>query len=174
MSELIYSIKNIFNDTTNDGCLHQYDAIAFNIPAYQRGYKWGSKTNNDPVPVLLNDLNTAFLKDPTKKYYLQYITISKKGNVMEVIDGQQRLTTLSIMLSVFNLILKDKPNISDQKLKYAIRPSLFENHIYSSDKFKEFIDQEWNEAGIKLAEGFLNNQDVFYLTSSVRQRDITS
>ena len=169
MAELTYSIKNIFNDTTNEGCLHQYDAVAFNIPAYQRGYKWGSKTINDPVPILLNDLKNAFLKDRKKKYYLQYITISKRENVMEVIDGQQRLTTLSILLSIFNLKLEDKRNISDKKLKYAIRPSIFEDHIYPIEKFKEFIAQDWNEEGIVLDHKSVNNQDVFYFHQAAKK-----
>ena len=163
MAELTYSINNIFNDTSSEGCLYQYEASTFFIPSYQRGYKWGSNSDNDPVPVLLNDLYSAFQKSPNKKYYLQYITISKKEKLLEVIDGQQRLTTLSIMLSVFHLLLKNIQNISDKKLKYAIRPSIFENHIYSKDKLKLFIDNPWNENGIKLNEQNVNNQDVFYL-----------
>jgi hypothetical protein len=163
MAELTYSIQNIFNDSTSEGCLLQYEASTFFIPTYQRGYKWGSKTENDPVPILLNDLYSAFRKAPAKKYYLQYITISKKGKLMEVIDGQQRLTTLSIMLSVFNLLLENIQNISDKKLKYAIRPSIFEDHIYPKDKLKLFIDEPWNENGIILNDQNVNNQDIFYL-----------
>lgn len=163
MAELTYSIKNIFNNQNGEGCLHHYEADAFNIPAYQRGYKWGSKSDNDPVPVLLDDLWSAFQKDPTKKYYLQYITISKKGTLMEVIDGQQRLTTLSIMLSAFSLLLCDLTNISLHKLKYAIRPSFFDSHIYPKDEFKRFIEQTWSEKGIELNGVTTNNQDVFYI-----------
>lgn len=169
MAELTYSIKNIFNATNSEGCLHQYETSAFHIPAYQRGYKWGSKTDNDPVPILLNDLKNAFLKDRKKRYYLQYITIIKKGNFMEVIDGQQRLTTLSILLSAFNDILKSNDNISNNKLKYAIRPSIFEEHIYSMEGFKEFINQEWNEDGISLNGITVNNQDVFYLHNASKK-----
>lgn len=163
MAELTYSIKNIFNSQNGEGCLHHYEANAFNIPAYQRGYKWGSKSDNDPVPVLLNDLWSAFQKDATKKYYLQYITISKKGSLMEVIDGQQRLTTLSIMLSVFNLLMNDLDNISLHKLKYAIRPSIFDSHIYLKDELRRFIEQTWSEKGIELNGVSINNQDVFYI-----------
>lgn len=163
MAELIYSIKNIFNSQNGEGCLHHYEADAFNIPAYQRGYKWGSKSDNDPVPVLLNDLWSAFQKDATKKYYLQYITISKKGTLMEVIDGQQRLTTLSIMLSAFSFLLKDLDNISLDKLKYAIRPSIFDSQIYPKKEFKLFVEQSWSENGIELNGIMTNNQDVFYI-----------
>lgn len=163
MAELTYSIKNIFNSQNGEGCLHHYEANAFNIPAYQRGYKWGSKSDNDPVPVLLNDLWSAFQKDATKKYYLQYITISKKGSLMEVIDGQQRLTTLSIMLSVFNFLMNDLDNISLHKLKYAIRPSIFDSHIYLKDELRRFIEQTWSEKGIELNGVSINNQDIFYI-----------
>lgn len=169
MAELTYSIKNIFNNQNAEGCLHHYDADAFNIPAYQRGYKWGSKSENDPVPVLLNDLWSAFLKDATKKYYLQYITISKRGNLMEVIDGQQRLTTLSIMLSAFNVTIKDIENIALNKLKYSIRPSVFANNIYPKDEFERFIEQQWTENGINLLGVSINNQDVFYIHQAARK-----
>jgi len=169
MAELIYSIKNIFNNKNGEGCLHHYEADTFNIPAYQRGYKWGSKSDNDPVPVLLNDLWSTFQKDSAKKYYLQYITISKRGNLIEVIDGQQRLTTLSIMISTFCLFLDDIENIALNKLKYTIKPSIFDNHIYLKDEFKRFIDQSWSENGIDLQGNTVNNQDVFYIHQASRK-----
>lgn len=168
MSELTYSIKNIFNDRDGEGCLHHYEAEAFSIPAYQRGYKWGSKSENDPVPVLLKDLWEAFEKNPSKKYYLQYITISKKAHLLEVIDGQQRLTTLSIMLSVLSLLQNNLPNVSSIKLKYTIRPSIFEEHIYLREAFEAFIGQIWSENGVVLNGINTNNQDVFYIHQAAK------
>ena len=141
MAELIYSVQNIFNNQTAEGCLFQYEANNFHIPAYQRGYKWGSQNENDPVPILLEDLKNAFVNSPQKNYYLQYITVSKKNDYLEVIDGQQRLTTLSIILSIFNLYDDEIERIAEHKLDYAIRPALFEEHIYPTNKLQELLNQ---------------------------------
>lgn len=165
MAELIYSIANIFNDKTSDGCLYQYEAKKFHIPAYQRGYKWGSENDNEPVLTLLNDLNNSFKNNPDKKYYLQYITVSKKEKEkwLEVIDGQQRLTTLSILLSVVKLLLKSGYiNPSEGKLHYAVRPSIFEDYIYPADR-KFIIEASWSLNGIEIEGKTINSQDVYYL-----------
>jgi hypothetical protein len=170
MAELIFSIKNIFNDTSSDGCLYQYEAEKYHIPSYQRGYKWASKDDNDPVPILLNDLINAYSNSPKKKYYLQYITVTRRDNMLEVIDGQQRLTTLSIILSVFHLLLEDKENLAKNKLHYAIRPQVFENNIYPKEKLLQFLQQEWvKEKGITLENVQINNQDIFYLHSASKK-----
>jgi hypothetical protein len=168
MADLIFSIKNIFNDTTNEGCLHQMDAVKFHIPAYQRGYKWGSKEENDPVPTLLRDLYESFKNAPQKKYYLQYITVSKKGEMIEVIDGQQRLTTLSIILSALNVLLDLENNIATGKLDYAIRKEIFSDHIYLKEPFLNFINQSWELDGIALNGQKENKQDIYYIYKATR------
>ena len=58
-TELVYSIKNIFDDVSNNGCLKHYNAQEFYIAAYQRGYKWGSE-DGQPISVLINDLKENF------------------------------------------------------------------------------------------------------------------
>ena len=74
----------------------------FNIPYYQRGYRWEEKQ----VVELLDDLLEFKLK-PQKFYCLQPLVViknqilSEKGqkDVYDVIDGQQRLTTLFLILN---------------------------------------------------------------------------
>ena len=70
----------------------------YNIPEYQRGYKWSEKDVN----ALLNDIDNFKVdeKDNSKFYCLQNITIKKQenSNFYEVIDGQQRLTTIYLIL----------------------------------------------------------------------------
>ena len=73
----------------------------FIIPAYQRGYRW-KKTH---VKKMLNDLNTFFDKEKVslKGYCLQPVIVKKVGNAYEIIDGQQRLTTMLLILkSIFS------------------------------------------------------------------------
>jgi hypothetical protein len=75
MKELIFSLKDVFNAETSSGCLSQYEASCYHIPAYQRGYKWCSEPGG-PVPVLLPDLLSAFEKKESE-CYLQYITVKR-------------------------------------------------------------------------------------------------
>ena len=126
MSELIYSVHEIFDDITRRGCLQQHGCGAFIIPPYQRGYKWGSAINQ-PVERLLSDMKQAW-KSKAKEYLLQALTVKKVpdghgGWVLEVIDGQQRLTTLFILINAMNRRIENSvhPNIAEHKLRYSIR-----------------------------------------------------
>ncbi|HHT7190498.1 TPA: DUF262 domain-containing protein [Bacillus cereus] len=66
------------------------------IPSYQRGYRWGK----NQVQNLLNDLE-EFMKKYSQKdnmvYCLQPLVIRKYEEGYEVIDGQQRLTTIALI-----------------------------------------------------------------------------
>ncbi len=63
----------------------------FYVPAYQRGYRW-----KEEVKMLLNDIHEI---GEGKNYSLQPIVVRKIGEKrFELIDGQQRLTTLYIIL----------------------------------------------------------------------------
>lgn len=71
----------------------------FIIPDYQRGYRWEEKH----VSALLKDINDFRIESNsnTDKYCLQPIVVTKNDNegsrTWEVIDGQQRLTTLYLI-----------------------------------------------------------------------------
>lgn len=62
---------------------------SFNIPSYQRGYRW-SETE---VVRLLDDI----YQNGKKNYCLQPVVVRKKEDQYELIDGQQRLTTLYLI-----------------------------------------------------------------------------
>lgn len=61
----------------------------FYVPSYQRGYRWGT----DEVLRLLNDV----FDNGKKSYCLQPIVVRKSSDSYELIDGQQRLTTLYLI-----------------------------------------------------------------------------
>ncbi|MBB5224910.1 GmrSD restriction endonuclease domain-containing protein [Treponema ruminis] len=112
MSNLIYSVKEIFTDYLNDN--------NFNIPEYQRGYKW----TKEDAKNLLDDLEKfeAANKDSNSFYCLQNITIVPEKNILNVVDGQQRLTTLYILLSYLKYgIEKNEIPEFKGKLEYSIR-----------------------------------------------------
>ena len=169
MKELVFSIADIFNSEAQSGCLTQYDSEFYHIPSYQRGYKWSSDKNGG-VTVLINDLWSSFTKSKgsdKKEYYLQYITVKPTQvnyrKCLEVIDGQQRLTTLSVMLSVISSLL-EKENLAKGKLDYAIRENFFTNHIYNNDGLKRLIELSWDE--LLKENSKLDKQDIFYIHSA--------
>ena len=79
----------------------------FYVPSYQRGYRWGK----GEVTRLLEDIYT----NGNKTYCLQPVVVRKDGDRYELIDGQQRLTTLFILLQYIKR--EYKPKIS---LKYEL------------------------------------------------------
>lgn len=67
----------------------------FFIPSYQRGYRW----EEDQVKALLDDLEEyAKSKDAAGFYCLQPLVVVEQGDWWSVVDGQQRLTTLFLIM----------------------------------------------------------------------------
>lgn len=116
----------------------------FHIPSYQRGYRW----EKDQVYRLLDDIYT----NGAKSYCLQPVVVRKLTDRYELIDGQQRLTTLYILLKY---IQKEyKPRI---KLNYSLN---YETRT-DSEAFLDSIDE-------MLAE---TNIDFFYIYNANRTID---
>lgn len=74
----------------------------YRIPEYQRPYVWGKDQIND----LLDDISFAQQNDDKSEYFLGSIVFQTKtndsGNYQEddLLDGQQRLTTLFLIIAV--------------------------------------------------------------------------
>lgn len=74
----------------------------FFIPDYQRSYSWGY----DECYLLYNDLMTAF-KDDQREYFIGNIVLARYASPKyerQVVDGQQRLTTIWIILKVLSVL----------------------------------------------------------------------
>ena len=72
------------------------DNIHFFIPSYQRGYRWKSRQ----VSQLIDDIDSFSPTESTPFYFLQALAVAKdtENNRVNVVDGQQRLTTLKLIL----------------------------------------------------------------------------
>ncbi|NBZ89443.1 DUF262 domain-containing protein [Stagnihabitans tardus] len=80
------------------------DGKPYLVPKYQRDYSW----TKDEVEQLWEDITRA-LKDQQSTYFIGSIVINDgNSSAYEVIDGQQRLTTLSILLCA----LRDRAKMS--------------------------------------------------------------
>lgn len=99
----------------------------FTIEAYQRGYRWGK----DEVEYLLEDINEI---PDGQKYCLQPVVVKNVNDTYELIDGQQRLTTLYLIMKYLNAYVDIKFSI-----EYTTRKS--ENGHIGSKELLETIDE---------------------------------
>ena len=121
----------------------------YNIPSYQRPYSWTSQE----AGILFDDLYDFYKnEDKEENYFLGSIVLIKKDDFpkSDVIDGQQRLTTLTILLAVIahNLMDSDDKNefknyinekgVKSQGIKPEPRLKIRER---DNDFFKEYIQE---------------------------------
>ena len=93
ISKMIQELRILDNDnvTLFDKGAH------YVIPLYQRAYAW----EDDEIVQLIDDIN-----DSTGDYYIGSLVVAKvkgKEEVYEIVDGQQRLTTLYLLLHYLGL-----------------------------------------------------------------------
>ncbi len=92
--------------------LESQEAKTYMIPVYQRNYAW----EEDEITALIKDVYDSACKNPKAPYYIGTLVTFKRGDSeYEVIDGQQRLTTIYIILKA--LAIKQFRN----KLTYGAR-----------------------------------------------------
>ena len=71
------------------------NGLAYNVPRFQRDYSWGEEEWDD----LWQDILDTIKPDGEPAHYLGYLVLqSKDDRKFEIIDGQQRLATLSILV----------------------------------------------------------------------------
>ena len=99
----------------------------YGIDYYQREYKWQTKQ----IVELVSDLTTAFLEEYQPQherkdvasyghYFLGSIVISHSEEKKQIVDGQQRLTSLTLLLIYLHNIQKDRPDaVSIEKMIFS-------------------------------------------------------
>ena len=126
------------------------DSRYFLIPSYQRGYRWDEKQVTD----LLNDIYSFALKikKVNEFYCLQPLVVKSNSwidsngvekNGWELIDGQQRLTTLHLIISYLIKVhlrggtLEDDYGKNLYHIQYQVRPD--------SEKLLDSLNFELND-----------------------------
>lgn len=134
------------------------------IPDYQRGYRWKAQEH---VKALLDDID-AFInkkRDSEEIYCLQPIVVVAKEDAWEVIDGQQRLTTLFLILKalgkekIYDISYTHRPD-SSQVLNY---PEIYRedmpDHYFICEAYKYisqwFDNKEKKEVDYKESFSFI-------------------
>lgn len=135
----------------------------FIIPVYQRPYSWGEKEIEPFLSDLLNNycgedkngvnsqpmfIGTMQLSE--KKY------IDKKEYEQEIIDGQQRLTTLLILLKILNISYPDCAKLSDLNFnclesRVNKEQNNYINEFFNTNKFDTAIAYNKNNTYFKNA-----------------------
>src|ERR1700687_1110348 len=79
------------------------------VPAHQREYSW----SHEEVTTLLQDFAKA-IAEPQEYFLGTVVTVPRSPDVLEIIDGQQRLATTAIFLAqVRNYLAKQEPLIAE-------------------------------------------------------------
>lgn len=92
----------------------------FLVKSYQRGYRW----SKDEVVRLLEDIK----QNENNNYCLQPIVVKKENNIYELIDGQQRLTTIFLIYQYIH-----------EKIPYFMPPK-FSISYETRPKSKEYLN----------------------------------
>ena len=163
MAKLLYSIQEVFGT-------YLKETQKFNIPEYQRGYKW----NQQQVKQLLEDVyNFSKTRDDSHFYCLQNITLFQSEiDVVKinVVDGQQRLTTTILLLAYLREI-----SLLSNKLIYAVREasnSFIQKCIQNQDEIVDKIISSVNFISFESEQELdFDFQDIFYMYTAIRVID---
>lgn len=116
--------------------------VTYKIPVYQRNYAW----EEEQVTALIKDVYDSWQKNPSASYYIgTLVTYKRNGREYEVIDGQQRLTTIYLIIKALGI--KDIKN----KLTYSAR-STSTSTIMRLNEDLELGDEA--DAGIRNGYGY--------------------
>lgn len=115
--------------------IEELKGMKFNVPSYQRGYRW----TKHEVTTLLEDL---YNHDSKLKYCLQPLIVKKVSeNTYDVVDGQQRLTTIFIFLKFMSAEFGSSRRRSNQ---YEFFELAYETREKSSRYLKELSFDTYN------------------------------
>ena len=108
---------------------HLLNGRLFRIPEYQRSYSWTSRQRAD----LFGDIEDVFEKGPDASHFMATVVCLRKEeqelgtdiyDVLDVVDGQQRLTTIIILFQAIRLVLRRSESRKDKRLAKELRELL--------------------------------------------------
>ena len=127
--------------------LNRYKII--NIPYYQREYVWGNNNQGRNLYKLIDDIFNAYKENTSSTYFIGTLAFCSE-KVNDVIDGQQRITSIILLLSVLSkLKCSDKIYHQNEKLLFP----------YSDDRFV-IQEESYLTEEIKHELGYKNNFDT--------------
>ena len=147
--------------------IYNGDLATYEVPIYQRNYAW----EKDEISTLIQDVYDA-LESGKPTYYIGTLVSFHKGDqVYEVIDGQQRLTTINLVLRALGLTLKNKLTYRARKKSNESIGSIphflidekdtgiVNGYKYACESIDEIVSKDEKE---KFKEYFLNNVQIIH------------
>lgn len=123
----------------------------YEIPIYQRNYAW----EKDEITALIQDVYDAYENEQKRPYYIGTLVSYHKGDqVYEVIDGQQRLTTIRLILNALGITPKNRLTYrarkkSDDTLKSIpkfnieeVDSGIVNGYKYSKNAIEELVSSD--------------------------------
>ena len=84
--------------------LYNGDRATYEVPIYQRNYAW----EKEEIHTLIQDVFDAYTSEKQVYFIGTLVTFRKGDQVYEVIDGQQRMTTINLILSALGIPMQNK------------------------------------------------------------------
>jgi hypothetical protein len=135
-------MSNIANsEQRTSKCVHNYsvkgllaDASRYLVPMYQRNYAWGEGEINQ----LIQDVLDYQQQKPNQTYYIGTLVVFERPNGhFEVIDGQQRFTTLTLLAFALKRLSVSNKSVD---MAWYSHPNLdFESRVKSSTTFTSLV-----------------------------------
>lgn len=152
------NILPLKEQSINQVYLESQEPKTYMIPVYQRNYAW----EEDEITTLIKDVYDSSLKSSEEPYYIGTLVTYKRGdNEYEVIDGQQRLTTIYIILKALstgdlrNELRYGARKVSEATIKKLGKDSNLGNeddqgisngYKYATKALKEIVEDSKREA----------------------------
>jgi uncharacterized protein with ParB-like and HNH nuclease domain len=121
--------RTIFNSELL--CLKDVSEYNFSIPTYQRPYVWG----DEQLKKIIDDFYKSYLQDKETPYYISTLITKdndENGIQSELIDGQQRFTTLWLIALVISRLTEDSDiknflkKDDELRLSFEIRSEVYD------------------------------------------------
>lgn len=110
----------------------------YQIPDYQRPYSW----DKEQLSYLVDDLFTAFSDNPTDVYFCGSLVLvpNESDDRFDIIDGQQRMTTFTILACVIKALYQDK--LSEEALDF-IKATVRDKYREDKKKLRFLTDEQY-------------------------------
>ncbi|WET14983.1 DUF262 domain-containing HNH endonuclease family protein [Yersinia intermedia] len=142
----------------------------FLVPDYQREYVWKV---DDQVEQFLIDLDNEYQPDQKDQsgYFLGSIIIVKNGEKYDVIDGQQRLTTIVITMCALRNLLKERKDTLDKKGQEYLKTidEWLSSYDINSDEVQIRLDLQYDESQGFMTQLIKGEIDGLAETASVKK-----
>ena len=142
------------NDLKIISVIHVFDNINYLVPIYQRNYAW----SEIQIVQLIEDIESS-IDGSNKNYFLGNLIVNQTdNNVYEVIDGQQRLTTLYLIEKYLGVVF------AKEALRFEAREKSNRTLSYVSDNSNPVLIEELSSPeilnGFQIIDSYFKTQDI--------------